>query len=122
MPPHQLHDLVAFQLARQFKREVYRLLTEHPGDRDYRYAGQLRGSASSVEANIAEGFYRVSPREFARFLLIARGSLGEAEVRIADGIDRGYFTDADCAAAYLLMKRTGAAIMALRKSVFARLP
>lgn len=121
MPLHQLDDLVAFQLARRFKREVYRLLSPQHGDRDYRYAGQLRASASSVEANIAEGFYRLTPREFARFLLIARASLGEAEVRIADGIDRGYFTEADCAGAYLLVKRTGAAIMALRKSVLARL-
>jgi four helix bundle protein len=121
MPPHRLDDLIAFQLSRQFKREVYRMLSVCPAGRDFRYVGQLRASASSVEANIAEGFYRLSPREFARFLLIARGSLGESEVRLADGVDRGYFTAADCAAAQVLTKRTGAAIMALRKSVLARL-
>jgi four helix bundle protein len=117
MPPHRLDDLIAFHLAHQFKLEVYRILATTAAGRDLRYAAQLRTSASSVEANIAEGFYRLTPREFARFLLIARASLAESEVRLIDGIDRGHFSRADCADVMTLTKRTGAAIMALRKSV-----
>jgi len=120
VPPHRLEDLIAFQLSHLFKLEVYRLLAMPLAAGDFRYVGQVRASASSVEANIAEGFYRLTPREFARFLLIALGSLAESEVRLADGVDRGYFSTADCARAAMLIKRTGAAIMALRKSVLAQ--
>lgn len=77
---------------------------------------------SSVEANIAEGFFRFGKREFARFLLTARGSLGEAEVRLRDGVDRGHFTKAQLADAEHLMRRTGMAIMQLRRSILAQLP
>lgn len=121
MPPHRLDDLIAFHLSHQFKLEVYRILATTAAASDLRYVGQLRAAASSVEANIAEGFYRLTPREFARFLLIARASLAESEVRLADGIDRGHFSSADCDAAMTLIKRTGSAIMALRRSVLAQL-
>jgi len=99
----------------------HRLLATPQASCDFRYCGQLRASASSVEANIAEGFYRITPREFARFLLIARASLAESEVRLADGIDRGHFSSTDCLQVNTLIKRTGAAIMALRRSVLAQL-
>jgi four helix bundle protein len=38
---------------------------------------QLRKAANSACANIAEGFGRYHPREFARFLLMAKSSLEE---------------------------------------------
>lgn len=38
---------------------------------------QMRRAAVSISANIAEGSQRSTPKEFAHFVLIAKGSLAE---------------------------------------------
>jgi four helix bundle protein len=43
---------------------------------------QLRRSAVSIPANIAEGYGRDSAKSYAQFLRVARGSLNEAETHI----------------------------------------
>lgn len=90
MGAKRLEELVAWQLAHEFKVEAYRLVRASPSaSRDSEYRQQLFAAAASGEANIAEGFHRFVPAEFAHFLNIARGSIGEAKVRLIDGIDRG---------------------------------
>jgi len=113
----RLEDLVAFQLALEFKRSTYALVHSSPAaNNDLRFKSQLFDSAASVEANIAEGWRRFAPGEMAQFLRYALGSLEEAKRRVQDGIDRGYFRPDDCEAALTLARRCGAATMALWKS------
>ena len=76
--------------------------------------------AASVELNIVEGYHRFSPRDFARFLLIARASLAETEMQLEDGVDRGHFLSVDLASASPLAKRLVSAIVALRRAVLKR--
>lgn len=113
-----LDELIAFQFAREFKLEVYRLLRDHPAtERDIRYCSQLREAASGVEANIAEGWRRFMPRDMAQFVRIGLASLEEAKVRLRDGIDRGHFTEGEAKPAIDLGNRCGAATMGLLKSL-----
>ena len=75
----RLEDLVAFQLAVEFKLEVYRLIRESPAARrDFRFRAQLSDASASVEACLAEGWHRYVAGEFVTFLRYARASLAEA--------------------------------------------
>ncbi|HTK04732.1 MAG TPA: four helix bundle protein [Candidatus Eisenbacteria bacterium] len=63
----------AFSLA----REVYVLTRSFPKEELFGLTSQVRRSANSVAANIAEGSGRSSSRDYERFLFMARGSARE---------------------------------------------
>ena len=74
-----LDELIAFREASAFKIAVYAIVRKHAAaDRDYRYRDQLFDAASSLEANIAEGWRRFGAPDIIRFLRYAVASLEEA--------------------------------------------
>ena len=83
-------DLVAWQLAEELKCEVLTFTSTGPAARDFRFRDDIRASSASAPANIAEGFGRFKPRQFAQFLGIAKGSLQETENHLIDAYDRRY--------------------------------
>jgi four helix bundle protein len=62
--------------------DVYDATRQFPKEELYGLTSQLRRSAASIGANIAEGSGRRSEKEICRFLQIARGSASEAEYHI----------------------------------------
>jgi four helix bundle protein len=74
----------------ELKCEVLAFIENGPASKDFEYRDQLKDSASSAPRNIAEGFGRFRPGDFARFLEIARASLIETRNHLIDGRDRGY--------------------------------
>ena len=86
-------DLVAWQLGMDLAQMVFRLTGSFPKSEQYGMVAQMRRSAASVPANIAEGYGRGRKAEFRRFLEIARGQpLCIADVRgtgTAAGMDSG---------------------------------
>ena len=60
---------------------------------DFKFRDQIRDASSSGPRNIAEGFGRFNPGEFAHFLEIAKGSLMETHLHARDGCERGYFSE-----------------------------
>ena len=124
MPPEtrmgfrRIQDIIAWQLAIEFKEEVYGLLRgSRAARRDLKYCDQLREAMRGTESNISEGFHRRSPRQFVQFLSYARASHAEAETRLKDGIACGYFTADACKRALLLAKRCCMAILRLIQSL-----
>jgi four helix bundle protein len=110
-------ELIAWQLADEFKREIFRILAASArATQDWRFHDQLRSASWSIGQNIIEGFLRHSAGDFSRFLGFSLGSLGEAEGWLANGVELGYFGDADCEAARRLGRRAAVAITRLKQS------
>jgi four helix bundle protein len=74
-------------------RTIYIVTRDFPKDEQYGLSSQLRRAAVSVPSNIAEGAARISKREFAQFLSVARGSLAEVETQILIAKDLSYLTE-----------------------------
>jgi four helix bundle protein len=75
-------NLDVWQLAMDLVVKVYGFSNQLPDLERFGLVTQLRRAAISIPSNIAEGAARGSSREFARFLLIARGSLAEIETQL----------------------------------------
>ncbi len=117
MGVRRYQDFIAWQLGEAFRLDVYRLvLGSEQAAQDLRYRGQILDAADGIGANIAEGFLRYSRPDFCRFLDYAIASLGEAERRLVNGIDRQYFDRASCSEALRLARRATKAMINLKRS------
>jgi len=88
----RFEDIHAWQEARLLSSQIYSLTSENSFNKDSGLRDQLRRSAVSVMANIAEGFDCDSHAEFARFLGIARRSAVEVQSLLYAALDAGYIT------------------------------
>ena len=75
-------DLTVWQKSIELCGAVYSATRSFPTAERFGLTAQARRAAVSIASNIAEGAARSSPREFVRFLIIARGSLAELETQI----------------------------------------
>lgn len=82
--------LQVWKKAHELALGVYRHTAAFPQEERFGLASQLRRSAASIPANIAEGAGRHSEREFAHFLNIATGSASETEYHLLLARDLGY--------------------------------
>ncbi len=75
-------ELTVWQKAHRMVLEVYRVTKDFPDDERFGLVSQLRRSAASIPANIAEGCGRNGDRDFTRFLSIAAGSASETQYHL----------------------------------------
>jgi four helix bundle protein len=88
-------DLLIWQRARAWSKEIFRCAQPEPFCRDRRLVEQINDSSSSVMANIAEGFGRGTQEEFITFLGYALGSLNETQSHLCVAYDRSYLPRTD---------------------------
>lgn len=86
----QYRNLIVWQKAMLFSKQVYRLIEQFPASEKYALSDQVRRAAISVPSNIAEGCGRASNRDYAHFLSIARGSLYETMTQLEMAQSLGY--------------------------------
>ncbi len=89
-PVKDFKDLEVWKTARELRREIYALARILPDFEKYGLAGQLRRAATSVTANIAEGYDRFSYQENIQFCRQARGSLYELADHLTTCVDERY--------------------------------
>jgi four helix bundle protein len=75
-------DLVVWQQAIELAVAVYTATKAWPKDELYGLTSQARRAATSVAANIAEGYGRDNLGSYLQFLKIAQGSLKELETHL----------------------------------------
>ena len=71
---------------------AYRLTARFPKDEIYGMTSQIRRSAASIAANIAEGYGRENRGSFIQFLRVAQGSLKEVETHLMLSVRVGIAT------------------------------
>ncbi len=82
MPIDSYRDLQVWQKGMALAKQCYLLTREFPKEEMYGMTSQIRRAATSIPANIAEGYGRESTGDYVKFLRIAQGSLKELETHL----------------------------------------
>ena len=91
-PIRHFSDLEAWQRARELHALVVSLTKREPFKWNFKLVAQIKDSADSAMANIAEGYEKGLRAEYHRFLLIAKGSAGETLSHLYSALDEGLIT------------------------------
>ena len=71
-------------------QNIYEITKSFPKAEDYGLTSQIRRSAVSIPANIAEGAARQTKKEFIQFLHVAQGSLSELDTHMEIALKLDY--------------------------------
>ena len=87
---HRFEEIEGWQKARQLTQEIYAISKQGNFAKDFALRDQMRRATVSIMSNIAEGFERDGSKEFAQFLSIAKGSVGEVRAQLYVALDQNY--------------------------------
>lgn len=86
-------DLDVWKTGHELVVRVYRITKSFPKDEQFGLVSQMKRSAASITANIAEGFGRQHSKEKEQFYLISAGSLFELKDQVLIARDVEYIAD-----------------------------
>lgn len=89
-------EMPVWQKAMNIAVECFFLSERLPRKEDYGLTSQLRRSAESISANIAEAFGRRSNKDKSRVYDISRSEAFETKSHLLYGNKVQYFTDEEC--------------------------
>ncbi|MBI3550285.1 MAG: four helix bundle protein [Elusimicrobia bacterium] len=85
----RFEELIAWQKARRFTSEIYKVTGKEPFSKDFGLSRQLQRAAVSIMSNIAEGFERHRLGEFHQALSVAKASCAEVRSHLYVALDVG---------------------------------
>ena len=100
--------------------ECYAITRAFPRDELFGLTSQIRRSASSVPANIAEGYGREQTGAYIQFLRIAQGSLKELETHLILAQRVGILADVALATPIGLADQLGRILRSLIRALQAK--
>lgn len=83
-------ELMVWQKAHKLVLNIYKLTKAFPKEELYALTSQMRRSAISIPANIAEGYKKKGIKDKLRFFNIAEGSLEELKYYLILSRDLNY--------------------------------
>lgn len=86
-------QLTVWQKAHQVTLSVYKITKNFPSEERFGLSAQMRKAATSIPANIAEGYGRQKPADKGRFYNIGQGSAEELRYYLILSKDLGYVED-----------------------------
>jgi four helix bundle protein len=86
-------DLIAWKKNHKVVLKIYKITKSFPKDELFGIISQIRRAASSITANIAEGYGRFHTKDRLRFYYISRGSSSELQNHLILAHDLGYIGD-----------------------------
>jgi four helix bundle protein len=113
-------QLDVFKVARALAIDIYRETGQFPREERYGLVSQLRRAAVSIPANIAEGAAGRSKKDFARFLLVARGSSTELKLLLDIARETGHLSTSRFLPLDATLERVFSMISGLIRNVTAR--
>lgn len=90
------YDLEAWRKGHNLCLDVYKVTENFPKGEIFGLTSQMRRAASSIGANMAEGFERYHFKDKARFYHQARGSVAETQNGLLLAKDLGYIDYETC--------------------------
>jgi four helix bundle protein len=115
-------DLKVWEKAHHFTLKVYEVTKLFPKEEIYGLTSQLRRSASSIPANIAEGCGKNTQADFAKFLNIALGSTNESEYYLLLSKDLRYLSEVSFTELFQSINEVKAMLIALITKVRGQQP
>jgi four helix bundle protein len=110
-------SLRVWSKAHQLTLLVYQLTGRFPSTEQYGLTSQIRRSAASIAANLAEGCGRDTDPELARYTRIALGSASELDYHLLLARDLGYLSQEDHRRAASAVTETRRMLAALIKAM-----
>ena len=92
----RFEDLDLWKDAVKMGVSIYKVTEEGKMAKDFGARDQLRRAAISVSNNIAEGFEYNSNKAFIRFLMYAKGSVGELRSQLYVLKEAGMIEESKC--------------------------
>jgi four helix bundle protein len=106
MQIRRFQELICWQLARELERKVFAFTAVMPASHDPDFCREIRRPAAAATRNMAEGFGRFWPAEFANKLRIAIGELQEVQDDLDKALDKKYVTEANHSSMFRLADRS----------------
>jgi four helix bundle protein len=95
MKTRTFEDLVVWQKAHQYVLRIYEHTQAFPKSELFGLTSQMRRAATSIPANIAEGYKKRGAKDKIRLLNVAQGSLEESRYYLILARDLQYIDPID---------------------------